>query len=205
MIRYYTNRDLSERLGTKLAKWKRWSREFLPPDPLGGMQSGYTRQYTPDEAFTVYLGGSLVADLHFTIPGARQILEDLQAWLSANGFRSNSGSLRKESGQHGKAPIHHYHIYITPPARQAPHPSETDGSNRSFRYLIRGILTEEPLSVNGISALTSNFIETSLPNIPMDPPSLATMKIAKMVNITTFLNDFIEELDLESADYPAFV
>ena len=76
MIKFFTNRELSERLGIKLAKWKRWSREFLPPDPLGGMQSGYARQYNPDQAFTVFLGGHLVADLKFTIPEANQIIQD---------------------------------------------------------------------------------------------------------------------------------
>ena len=91
MIKYYTNRELSEKLGSKLAKWKRWSREFLPPDPLGGMQSGYARQYMPDEAFTVYLGGHLVAALRFTIPGARQILQDLQTWRSESGINFNAG------------------------------------------------------------------------------------------------------------------
>ena len=68
MIKFFTNRELSDKLGIKLAKWKRWSREFLPPDPLGGMQSGYARQYNPDQAFTVFLGGHLVADLKFSIP-----------------------------------------------------------------------------------------------------------------------------------------
>ncbi|MBW2491912.1 MAG: hypothetical protein JRE65_12275, partial [Deltaproteobacteria bacterium] len=54
MIKFFTNRELSDSLDIKLTKWKRWSREFLPPDPLGGMQSGYARQYHPDQAFTVF-------------------------------------------------------------------------------------------------------------------------------------------------------
>ena len=57
MINYYTNRELSSLLNINLAKWKRWSREFLPPDPLGGKQSGYARQYHADQAFTLFLGG----------------------------------------------------------------------------------------------------------------------------------------------------
>ena len=51
MIKFYTNRELSEKLSIGLSKWKRWSREFLPPDPLGGLQSGYARQYTQDPEF----------------------------------------------------------------------------------------------------------------------------------------------------------
>ena len=60
MVKLYTNRELSEKLGINLAKWKRWSREFLPPDPLGGMQSGFARQYYFSDVFTVRLGGHLV-------------------------------------------------------------------------------------------------------------------------------------------------
>jgi hypothetical protein len=51
MIKFFTNREVSNRLDINLSKWKRWSREFLPPDPLGGMQSGFARQYSPDGAW----------------------------------------------------------------------------------------------------------------------------------------------------------
>lgn len=84
MIKFYSNRELSERLATKLSKWKRWSREFLPPDPLGGMQSGYARQYAIDQAFTVFLGGYLVAELHFSIPEAKQIVQELGPWIKSH-------------------------------------------------------------------------------------------------------------------------
>ena len=86
MIKLYTNRELSEKLGINLAKWKRWSREFLPPDPLGGMQSGYARQYYFNDAFHVMLGGHLVGDLHSSVYEARRILEDLKDWLREKGF-----------------------------------------------------------------------------------------------------------------------
>jgi hypothetical protein len=81
MIKFFTNREASNRLDINLSKWKRWSREFLPPDPLGGMQSGFARQYSPDGAFTVYFGGHLVADLKFTIPEAKKIVKDLHLWV----------------------------------------------------------------------------------------------------------------------------
>jgi len=89
MIRFYNSRQLSQKLGVNLAKWKRWSREFLPPDPLGGLQSGYARQYNPNEAFTVYLAGHLVAELKFTVPEARQIINDLSRWLVEHKFYYN--------------------------------------------------------------------------------------------------------------------
>ena len=86
MLKYYTNKDLSSKMGINLAKWKRWSRDFLPPDPLGGLQSGYARQYNPDEAFTVVLGGHLVGDLKFSISETKQILVDLHQWLVDHDF-----------------------------------------------------------------------------------------------------------------------
>ena len=86
MIKFYTNRELSQTFRINLAKWKRWSREFLPPDPLGGLQSGYARQYNLNEAFRVFLGGHLVGALKYTIPDTRQILNDLHQWLTAHGF-----------------------------------------------------------------------------------------------------------------------
>ena len=72
------NREISSRLGINFAKWKRWVREFLPPDPSAAMQSGHTRYYSPNEAFLVFLGGHLVGDMKFSIPEARQILTDFQ-------------------------------------------------------------------------------------------------------------------------------
>lgn len=81
MLRYYFSRDLSRKLRIPLNRWKRWAREFLPPDPLGGLQSGYARQFSTREAFTVYLGGFLVAGLGFSIPQARQVIRDLSGWM----------------------------------------------------------------------------------------------------------------------------
>ena len=206
MIKYYANRELSEELDVKLAKWKRWSREFLPPDPLGGMQSGYTRQYTPDEAFTVYLGGHLVADLHFTIPAARQILQDLREWLSESGFGFNAGPLVKMTGQHGTESIHQYQIYITPAARDdVSNAAKSDAGIALFRYLIRGILSEGPMPGNELDTKAIHLTETTLPDPTIDPPHLGDLKIVQMLNITAVLKDFIERLDLKMTDYPVFV
>ncbi len=83
---YFNSRHLAEKLEINLAKWKRWVREFLPPDPLGGLQSGYARQFNFKDAFRVYLGGRLVSTLRFSIPETRQILSDLDSPLENNGF-----------------------------------------------------------------------------------------------------------------------
>lgn len=82
---YFNSRYLSEKLNVNLAKWKRWSREFLPPDPLGGLQSGYARQFNHREAFKIYLGGILVSMLRFSIPETRKILQHLDQTLEKQG------------------------------------------------------------------------------------------------------------------------
>jgi len=119
VIKFYNNRELSGKFGVNLARWKRWAREFLPPDPLAGQQAGYARQYYVDDAFTVFLGGHLVAELGFSIPEARIILADTSEWMKARGFhfdpRGNS-SPKKGIDIHVKS----YVIYIQAPADQSP-------------------------------------------------------------------------------------
>lgn len=83
---YFNSKYLSKTLGIKPAKWKRWTREFLDADPLGGYQSGYARQFSYKDAFRVFLGGHLVSEQKFSIPDARQILRDLDGWLKKNGL-----------------------------------------------------------------------------------------------------------------------
>ncbi len=86
MIIYYNNRQISSALQFNISRWKRWSREFLPPDPLGGLQSGYARQYSMREAFQVALGGHLVGFMKFSVHQARTILMDLEPWMKKNGY-----------------------------------------------------------------------------------------------------------------------
>ena len=107
---YYNSRYLSQKLEINLAKWKRWVREFLPPDPLGGMQSGVTRQFNAKDAFKVYLGGYLVANLKLTIPDASTILSDLSPWLKEKGFFQIHA--RPSLNQTGQMPS--YQLFIHP-------------------------------------------------------------------------------------------
>jgi hypothetical protein len=82
----YTNQQLSDIFQINLAKWKRWSREFLPPDPIAGMQCGVAREYNEQEAFIVYLGGYLVSNLKFSIPETKVLLRELNGFLMIMGF-----------------------------------------------------------------------------------------------------------------------
>ena len=131
MIHFYTNREIANRLEINLARWKRWSRSFLPPDPLGGMQSGYARQYAFKDLCKVFLGGHLVSQLKLMIPESRQVLADLTPWLKEHGyFDSNgpNGACPPRSQKQGTV-----RIYVRRMRSEDAHTS-------SFGYLIRRVV-----------------------------------------------------------------
>jgi len=79
-------RQASSVFRVKLATWKRWSREFLPPDPKARLRSGQTRLFSPNQAFEVFLGSHLVSFLGYSIPETRAIIGMLRPWLRKNGI-----------------------------------------------------------------------------------------------------------------------
>lgn len=191
MIKFFTNRELSDRLGIKLSKWKRWSREFLPPDPLGGMQSGYARQYHPDQAFTVFWGGHLVADLKFSIPEANQIVQDLNKWLSEKGFffdtRGYSGF---DKGL--DTLIKKYIIFIR----------REKGSEKRFQfiYTARGVISNEPVQHKGFEIMKKLYVETSVNQGSEKPPAM-DMNVVKTLYISGILADFVDVMGLDRTRY----
>ncbi|MBW2605004.1 MAG: hypothetical protein JRE28_11930 [Deltaproteobacteria bacterium] len=192
MIKFFTNRELADRLGIKLAKWKRWSREFLPPDPLGGMQSGYARQYNPDQAFTVFFGGHLVGDLKFSIPEARQIIKDLNEWISEKGFLFDlRGHFVSDKGM--DALIKKYIIFIR----------REKGSDKrfNFKYTVRGIISNEPVQYKGFEMIKKLYVETSVNQGP-EKPSEMDMNAVNTLYITGILTDFIDAMGLDRTKYP---
>jgi hypothetical protein len=194
MIKFFTNRELSKRLGVNLAKWKRWSREFLPPDPLGGMQSGYARQYHPDQAFTVFLGGHLVSDLKFSIPEARQMMQDLKSWLSGKGFSFEpKGYAVSDKGV--DALVQRYVIFIR-------RKKETDDPFK-FIYTVRGIISYEPVQHKGFDVMKKLYVETSVNSGAEEAPAERNMNVVKTLNITDLLNVFVDTLGLDRTRYPA--
>jgi hypothetical protein len=127
---YYDSKELSERLHINAAKWKRWAREFLPPDPLGGYQSGYARQFSCKDAFRVFLGGYLVSLLRMTIPEARQVLMDLDNWMKKQGFYALPGNPRNADSKAD-------HVYIY------------DLGNGKFAYVVRTITARSQVDPKG--------------------------------------------------------
>jgi len=193
MIKFFTNREVSNRLDINLSKWKRWSREFLPPDPLGGMQSGFARQYSPDGAFTVYFGGHLVADLKFTIPETKQILKDLHSWFAEKGLYFDARSNATVNTGVGQL-VKKYVIFIE---------REKDPDNTiSFIYTIRGIISNEPVNYKGFEIMKELYMETTI-GLQTKKMSAVDMNIVKTVNITDVLNNFVVRLNLNRSRYPA--
>jgi hypothetical protein len=82
----FNARQASTFFNVKLATWKRWSREFLPPDRKARMRSGQTRSFSLDQAFEVFLGAHLVSFLRYSIPEGREIVAGLKPWLLKNGI-----------------------------------------------------------------------------------------------------------------------
>ena len=194
MIKFFVNKELSQKLNINLAKWKRWSREFLPPDPLGGLQSGYARQYNPNEAFTVYLGGYLVADLKFSIPEAKQILQDLRGWLGEKGFyfdAKGSTGLKKGVDNIIKK-------YIVSMVKDKYTVKEKTG----FHYHVRGIISNRPIRYQGFDIMEELYVETSIGS-QAEPPSTPEIDTVKTLNMTGFLNSFVERMELDRMHYPA--
>ena len=186
MIKFYTNRELSRAFDINLARWKRWSREFLPPDPLGGLQSGYARQYNPDQAFTVYLGGFLVGDLRYTVPEARAILFDLHDWLVKQRFYVNYPQTEPSAGDNLSA-IEYYQIAICRIA------GTRDDSN-GFYYIVKGVISDikEPAIGNGVRQ--QKFVESTITT----GKTAGAIKPAaghRVLNVTVLRNRFLASLN----------
>ncbi|MFH2218060.1 MAG: hypothetical protein ABII68_00160 [Pseudomonadota bacterium] len=194
MLQYYSNRELSDKLGVNLAKWKRWSREFLPPDPLGGMQSGFARQYHPDEAFLVHLGGLLVADMKYSIPEARQILADLDEWLLNNGFFYDPpGNEKQMEGVENQVERHMIYICCS---------TDTERKRYDFHYIIKGIIRKKTVTHDGFSVLEEKYVERTV-GLRANSNKRVDMIGMRVMNITGVLERFLENLGRDKASYRA--
>jgi len=177
MIKFYTNKELSKKFSVNLARWKRWSREFLAPDPLGGLQSGYARQYNPDEAFTVALGGHLVGDLKFSIPEAKQILVDLHQWLVDHDFYfyfSNTS----ESAKKSTTEVNYYQLTISSGAIRR-------DKDRGLSYWARGIISVDIINLHGVRVRREHFIESSIGPKESESPRM-NAESYRVLNISGF-------------------
>jgi hypothetical protein len=183
MIKFYSNKELSSIFSINLAKWKRWSREFLPPDPLGGLQSGYARQYNLDEAFTVFLGGHLVGDLKFTIPESKQILDDLHQWLVDHDFYFDFSG----SAHHGNPSVHPVQFYQIALIRT----NIADANDSGLRYRVKATITTDTIELNGVKMHREHFIESSI-GAQGNEPELLNAKSYRVLNISALRHIFFD-------------
>ena len=190
MVKFYNNRDLSEKFGVHLARWKRWSREFLPPDPLAGQQAGYARQYYVDHAFMVFLGGHLVSVLGFSIPEARWILAETNKWMKAKGFHFDPRGHRKpRAGIDRHVKRYAIHIRIAP--------------DRKLMLFARGIITCRDSVYEGHPVVESLYVDQ-----PIGPPGGAVAGEGadagshKVLLISELLEQFRKTLDPDGAFFP---
>lgn len=190
-MKYYTNRQISEKFNINLARWKRWSREFLPPDPLGGMQSGYARQYHPDQAFKVFLGGHLVGELKFTIPEARQVMLDLNDWMKNRGFFFNINGIQHPKTQKNHR-IREWQIFIS------------QDSNGLFAYQIRGLIDKEITDNNDNSLVNETYIETIIGSWP-NTDLMENVTRIKLLPLSALLHRFIGILEIAPEHYETLV
>ena len=185
MIKFYTNKELSQKFNVNLARWKRWSREFLAPDPLGGLQSGYARQYNPDEAFTVVLGGHLLGDLKFSVPETKQILIDLHQWLVGHDFYfyvSNTSG----SGKNRTPEIIQYQLIISNRAIRS-------DKDRGLSYWARGIISVDSINLDGDPVQREHFHESSIGPKESESPRTNAQSY-RVLNISVFRKTFLTQL-----------
>ncbi len=81
-----TNRDLFEAFEVIESTWKRWSREFLPPDPSAGKSKGKAREYNQDEAFMIWFGGQLLVAKQMSVVEAKDVVKALGIYMDNQGF-----------------------------------------------------------------------------------------------------------------------
>jgi hypothetical protein len=185
MIKFFTNKELSQKFNANLARWKRWSREFLSPDPLGGLQSGYARQYSFDEAFTVFLGGHLVGDLKFSIPETKHILLDLHQWLVDHDFyiyfSKSSESVEKKTSH-----VKSYQIAITSRATQG-------NNDYGLSYRVRGTIAVDSVNFRGVRVCREHFAESFIRPQESEPFQIQTESY-RILNISGLHKKFLNHL-----------
>jgi len=93
-----TNTIMAEKLDIPLTKIRRWTKEFLPPDPMATRRSGYTRNFSDNDGFMVYVSGYLVSNLDFSFASARDIMKELSSWIYKIGLLPDIPSSAKKSG-----------------------------------------------------------------------------------------------------------
>ena len=193
MLRFFTNRELSHKLLIPLAKWKRWSREFLPPDPLGGLQSGVARQYSVDQSLIVFIGGHLVSELKTTIPEARQIMTDLHVLFKDIGAFVNT-RIHQEYPLGQQPSISNYSILF---CRQ----ESASNKELAFTYTIRGLTSRRQLKDGQQKVFQEEYVA-----VPISSSDHTILDVydphINILSISALVDRFAKALQLNRRHFP---
>jgi hypothetical protein len=192
VVKFYNNRELSDKFGVNLARWKRWAREFLPPDPLAGQQAGYARQYYVDDVFTVFVGGHLVAELGFSIPEARTILTETREWMKARGFRFDprgNRRPRKDVDVHVKS----YALFL-----------KLSADNRLIIFA-RGTIGRIDYEYEGFSVTKEIYVDQPIVKENGDEAGREEPGANKILLISQLLDQFKKTLDPDGDFFPGLL
>jgi len=189
MVKFYNNRELAEKFSVNLARWKRWSREFLPPDPLAGQQAGYARQYYIDHAFIIFLGGHLVSELGFSIPETRRILAKTNDWMKVRGFHFDPrGNRKPRQGVDRHVNSYSLHIGVC--------------ADRKLIIFARGVIVKRAREYEGHPVIEKIYVDQSI--VPPGAVDLAGSITGsrKILLMSDLLEQFRRTLDPDGTFFP---
>jgi hypothetical protein len=85
-MRTITNKVLSERLSIPYSKVRRYALDLFAQNSRARARSGFRRELTIEQAFTIFLATFLVAELAYSSFETKTILRELEPWLKAKGL-----------------------------------------------------------------------------------------------------------------------
>ena len=137
---------------------------------MGGLQSGYARQYVFHDMMRVYLGGHLVSHLKLSLVEAARVLDDLSPWLKKNGYLSASAPLIPAEPGPCPAVVDH-RIYFSPM------PNRNGIAGPLFRYLIQSSVERRIEQTHPDQRVVESFtvLHISLDGTPLDEPDVLAL------------------------------
>jgi hypothetical protein len=172
---------LSEKFDIEFQKWKRWSREFLPPEKIRSLAKGYAREYSQNEAFIVLLGGHLVSALDFSIPDAKKIIEDLTPFFNSKGLFPSVKNFRPAKKD---KLVKGWKVTIYP------------DDQLGFDYTARGHIDEKTITYKGESVHQEIFVEENITTaLKLGESKKTNLSKGKLLDISFLLTSF--QLKLE--------
>jgi hypothetical protein len=77
---------MSDKLSIPISKVRRNTKEFLGEDAKATRRSGYKREFSVNDGFYVYLGGTLVSKYGLSFGNARKAIDVIKPWLLLSGL-----------------------------------------------------------------------------------------------------------------------